>query len=155
MTTLRSLLFFFLIIPVMGTAKVEPPYRAFATDTLTIITKAKKIPLAIELARSREQMELGLMYRKTLPKHYGMLFDFGSPQPISMWMKNTLIPLDMLFIDETGRIIFIRENATPGSEEPISAGKPVRGVLELAGGNAKVWHIQRGDYVDHPIFGRR
>ena len=94
------------------------------------------------------------MYRRELPEGRGMLFDFSPEQPVSMWMKNTYIPLDMIFIRADGRILRIAENTTPESEAIIPAGRPVRGVLEVIGGTAKKFGIAPGDRVAHPLFGR-
>jgi hypothetical protein len=82
-----------------------------------------------------------------------MLFEYDRVQPVSFWMKNTLIPLDMLFVDQRGRIINIHERAVPGSLEPIAAAAPARAVIELNGGTAARLGIKPGDRVIFPIFG--
>ena len=81
-----------------------------------------------------------------------MLFDFGNPQPVSMWMKNTYISLDMLFIRSDGSIAYVAENTVPQSLDVIGVREPVRGVLELAGGTAKRMGLRAGDLVYHRIF---
>lgn len=108
---------------------------------------------AVEVASTPEQLSQGLMYRKTLPADAGMLFDFGESKPVSMWMKNTLIPLDMVFIAADGRVVGVAQRAVPGSLEVISSPGPVRGVLELNGGTAERLGIRAGDRVLHPLFG--
>ena len=82
----------------------------------------------------------------------GMLFDFQKPRPVFMWMENTYIPLDMLFIRDTGEIVYIAENTVPQSLDTIGVNEPILGVLELAGGTAKRLGIRVGDKVFHRIF---
>jgi hypothetical protein len=98
-------------------------------------------------------MEQGLMFRQELAPDSGMLFDFKQPTLATMWMRNTLIPLDMLFVDTTGRIVNIHERAVPQSDAIISAAAPVRAVIELNGGTAARLGIKAGDRVIFPIFG--
>lgn len=106
----------------------------------------------VEVARTAEERAIGLMYRRHLDGDAGMLFDFQRDGPVSMWMKNTLIPLDMLFIAGDGRIVHIAQRTVPHSLEPISPGRPVRAVLELNGGTASRLGIAVGDRVVHSIF---
>jgi uncharacterized protein len=95
----------------------------------------------------------GLMFRQRLPEDRGMLFDFESPRPVSMWMKNTYISLDMLFIREDGTIAYIAENTVPKSLDTIGVSEPVLGVLELAGGTAPGASASgQGDTVYHRMF---
>lgn len=108
----------------------------------------------VEVAQSARQLAQGLMYRKSLGASAGMLFDFGRPQPIAMWMKNTLIPLDMLFIDGDGVVTGIAERTEPMSTEVIGSPGPVRAVLEVNGGTASRLGLRPGDRVVHPIFGK-
>jgi hypothetical protein len=84
-----------------------------------------------------------------------MLFDFKQVQPISMWMRNTYIPLDMLFIRPDGTVARIAENAEPLSERQIPSGEPVLAVLEVIGGTAKRLALKAGDRIEHPLFTRR
>ncbi|HSR54741.1 MAG TPA: DUF192 domain-containing protein, partial [Alphaproteobacteria bacterium] len=107
----------------------------------------------VELAISVRQRMQGLMWRKRLPPDSGMLFIYPGNQVIEMWMKNTLIPLDMLFIDKTGKIVRIRERAVPQSVKVISSGQKVKGVLELAGGTVSKLGLKTGDRILHPAFG--
>ncbi len=92
------------------------------------------------------------MFRKTLPGDHGMLFIWPKDARVTMWMKNTLIPLDMVFIDSHGRIVYIAANTTPESTATITVGQPVRAVLELAGGTAALDGIKVGDKVIHSYF---
>lgn len=107
---------------------------------------------SVEVANDREEIAFGLMEREVLETGTGMLFDFDPPREPSMYMKNTLISLDMLFIASDGSIEMIARNAVPGSLRTISPGVPVRAVLEIAGGQAAELGIQPGDTVQHPLF---
>jgi uncharacterized membrane protein (UPF0127 family) len=106
----------------------------------------------VELARKPEEREKGLMFRRYLPKDRGMLFDFGSPEPAGMWMENTYLPLDMLFIRADGTIARIETHTEPLSRRLIAAGEPVLGVLELNSGVCDELGIKAGDRVIHPMF---
>ena len=123
--------------------------------TLEIVTRNGVHVFTVELATNDAERQKGLMFRKELPEGTGMLFDFKQDQDVSMWMRNTYIPLDMLFINADGRIRRIAENTTPLSERTIPSGGPVRGVLEVIGGTAKKLGIAPGDRVAHPIFSGR
>jgi uncharacterized membrane protein (UPF0127 family) len=92
------------------------------------------------------------MFRRSLDADAGMLFDYGTTQSVSFWMKNTLIPLDMVFIYANGRVAGVHQRAVPHSEQPIPSPAPVRAVLELNGGTAARLDIKPGDLVVHPIF---
>lgn len=107
---------------------------------------------SVEVATTDAQLSQGLMYRRSLAGDAGMLFDFGDVKPVSMWMKNTLIPLDMVFLGTDGRVLGVAQRAVPGSLEVISSPGPVRGVLELNGGTAQRLGIRAGDRVLHPLF---
>lgn len=120
----------------------------FDTQPLTIVTASgERHDFSVELALDPDQREQGLMYRKTMAPDAGMLFDFGEARAISMWMRNTLIPLDMVFIDDAGTITHIHEQAKPLSEAIISSQGPVKYVLELNGGEASRREIHKGDKV--------
>jgi uncharacterized protein len=137
---------------VSGVVLTERPAYAQALSSLTIQSGDKTHAFNVELADTPSEREKGLMFRESLPPDGGMLFDFGEPAPASIWMKNTLIPLDILFIDARGEIVAIARNAVPGSLRQISPGVPVRGVLEIAGGRAAALGVSPGDTVVHPIF---
>jgi len=104
--------------------------------------------LALEIANTSASRERGLMYRTSLPEDGGMLFVFPEQSEQSFWMKNTLIPLDMLFIDRDGHIVGIHPDAVPLSEAPISVGKPSTYVLEVNGGWAARHGVRPGDTVE-------
>ncbi len=127
-------------------------FGAPGNDTVVISSASGEHRFKIELADDNEERRVGLMYREELAAGAGMLFDFGEPQPVSMWMKNTLIPLDMAFIDETGVIQRIAANTTPRSLESIASGAPVTAVLEVNGGVFEQLGVKPGDRVKHPIF---
>lgn len=121
-------------------------------QTLEIVTKSGVHVFSVELAVTTEERARGLMFRKELPEGQGMLFDFRPEQPVSMWMENTYISLDMIFIRSNGRIARIAENTEPLSREIISSGGPVGAVLEVVAGTARKLGIAPGDKVAHPIF---
>ena len=124
----------------------------FDTGVLLVETGEAQQRFDIEIADSPEETSQGMMFRESLAENAGMLFDFGEPREPAMWMKNTLIPLDMLFIDQNGIIVAIARNAQPHSERRITPGMPVKGVLELNGGAAGKFGIEPGDVVRHEIF---
>lgn len=132
-----------------------PTVRAADESTLEIVTKDGVHVFTVEIAKTDEERQKGLMFRKELPEGRGMLFDFKPDQHVSMWMRNTYIPLDMLFINGDGTIRRIAENTEPLSEKTIPSGGPVRGVLEVIGGTAKKLGIKAGDKVAHPLFSER
>jgi uncharacterized membrane protein (UPF0127 family) len=129
--------------------------QQFATADLIIVSAAGPHRFTVELAGTPAQMEQGLMFRQSLAPDAGMLFDFKRPTLATMWMRNTLIPLDMLFVDARGRIVNIRERAVPESDDTIAAAAPVRAVIELNGGTSARLGIKPGDRVLYPIFDNR
>lgn len=131
------------------------PARATQTeDVLTIVSGDREHRFRIELARTDEERSQGLMFRTELADDAGMLFDFGpDPRPVSMWMKNTLIPLDMAFIAEGGRIARIAAMTTPRSLTSVPSGEDVIAVLEVRGGRLAELGVKEGDLVIHPMFG--
>lgn len=138
----------------LSTAPVnaQSPERKF--ESLTIITATGRHPFKVEVMRKREELTRGLMFRRHLPANQGMLFDFGKTGPVGMWMRNTYIPLDMIFIDAKGVVANVAENTEPLSEETLVAVRPVLSVLEVIAGTAKRLKIRAGDKVEHPLFGK-
>jgi uncharacterized protein len=132
-----------------------PGAQAASVQPLEIVTKNGVQVFSVEMATTEQEKETGLMYRKELPDGKGMLFDFSPEQQVSMWMKNTYIPLDMIFIRADGRIVRIAENTEPLSTKIISSGGPAKGVLEVIAGTAKKYGIEPGDRVGHPLFNGR
>lgn len=128
---------------------------ALDRNTVEIASKGGVHVFTVEIADTEAAREKGLMYRKSLPPGQGMLFDFHSDQPVRFWMKNTYIPLDMIFIRSDGRILNIAENTTPMSENEVPSAGPVQAVLEVRGGTARKLGIAPGDRVANPIFRSR
>ena len=143
------LFFILLFIVINSTFEVS----ALEKNQLTIINKHNLTHgFVVEVARTNEEKKRGLMFRKTLDANSGMLFLYQREALQLMWMKNTLIPLDILFIDKTGIITRIVERAVPHSLATISSRAKVLAVLELKGGLTSRLDIKRGDKVSHPAF---
>ncbi|MHA1598846.1 MAG: DUF192 domain-containing protein [Alphaproteobacteria bacterium] len=124
----------------------------FPQSELTMVTATGRYDFKIEVARTAAQRKQGLMFRRHMDADAGMLFDYGRDRPVAMWMKNTLIALDMLFIGADGRIVNIARDATPGSLSNIPSSGPVRAVLELNAGTVARLDIRPGDRIEHEIF---
>ena len=124
-------------------ARIEP---------VSVVTETTATLFNAEIADTDELRSRGLMFRHVLPPDRAMLFDFGNPRPAAMWMKNTYIALDMLFVRSDGTIAAIAENTEPFSTQTISVDEPVKGVVELAAGTVKRLGIKRDDKVYHQIF---
>ncbi len=132
---------------------LSKPQPTLPKEDLVIVTHDGKPHLFhVEMAITPEQQEIGLMWRTSLAADQGMLFDSGVPQISSMWMKNTLIPLDMVFIAADGSVAAVTEDAVPRSLAIISSGVPVRATLELQAGIAEALDIRVGDKVQQRIF---
>lgn len=129
------------------------PVQAGDLDQLTIKTDSGTHRFVVELALTGEERAVGLMHREQMDEDAGMLFRFDTSRPVAMWMKNTLIPLDMIFIRADGTVANVHQNAVPHSEKVIGSGEPVLYVLELNGGIAEKVGIKPGDRVMHPIIG--
>ncbi len=147
---------FIALFAVMGCAAgAEPsgPQPTLPRTQLTIDTAHGPARFVVEMATDSTEQERGLMFRTHMAPNAGMLFDFHGPVMTSFWMKNTILPLDMLFIRANGTISTIHANATPYSQTPIPAAEPVRAVLEINAGRAKALDIAPGDLVHDAIFG--
>ncbi len=131
-------------------AGAQPPLPKSA---LIIETGQGQVAFTVELADEPYEIQTGMMFRQSIGEDEGMLFDIGRTRVAFIWMRNTLIPLDIIFIDEAGRILNIAANATPLSEETLLSQGPARGVLEIRGGGAAELGIASGDLVRHLIFG--
>ncbi len=129
--------------------------RAASVQPLEIVTKSGVQVFSIEMATTEQEKETGLMYRKELADGKGMLFDFSPEQQVSMWMKNTFISLDMIFIRADGRILRIAENTEPQSTKIIPSGGLAKGLLEVIAGTARNYGIAPADRVAHPLFNGR
>jgi uncharacterized protein len=131
-----------------------PAARGAELQTLEIASKTGVHVFTVELAVTDEERERGLMFRRSVPEFTGMLFDFKRDQEVSMWMKNTYVSLDMIFIQSDGRIRRIAENTETESLKIIPSGGPVRAVLEVAAGTARKLGIEPGDRIASPILRR-
>ncbi len=125
---------------------------ALAPDELVITTPLGPRHFTVELASTPSERERGLMFRRAMQPDHGMLFDFHTEQMVAFWMKNTPLPLDMVFIDGSGTVVQVTPDAVPYSETPLPSAQPVRAVLELNAGTAKRLGIGPGAKVEHPIF---
>ena len=134
-------------------AEITGPQPTLPQSPLIIETAKGPQRFTVEMAITPEQQERGLMFRKTLAPNAGMLFDFGREGERAFWMKNTLIPLDMLFIKADGTVARIASNTKPLSEESVPSYQPVQAVLEIAGGRAAQLGLKAGDKVRQTIFG--
>ena len=123
-------------------------------ERLEIVTASGTHEFSVEVMRSGPQRERGLMFRRFLPKERGMLFDFATERRVTMWMKNTYLPLDMIFIGRTGKVAGLAEDTEPLSEKIIPSGAPAYGVLEVNAGTAARIGLKIGDSVRHPLFAK-
>ena len=121
-------------------------------ERLVIRVSGREIKFNVEVARTPRQQKVGLMFRRSLPVDQGMLFIYPYQSIVKMWMKNTYIPLDMVFINSKGIVKKIVERTVPFSSGVISSGEGVRAVLELNGGTSNRIGLKRGDQVIHPFF---
>ena len=153
---LRSAVLALLLLPVLATApglaqSLEPV--AFGRGKVVIETRSgSRLPFDVEIADTPDQLHQGLMFRDTLPDTGGMLFLLPSEQVASFWMRNTFLPLDLLYIAHDGRITNIHHRASPGSLTILNSSEPVRGVLEINGGMAQRLGIRAGDMLRHLAF---
>jgi len=122
-------------------------------DRLTVSGEFGQATFQIRIADDFEERGRGLMFVEDMPLMEGMLFIYERPQNVSFWMKNTLIPLDMLFVSPEGEILRIHEDAVPGDLTPIPGGDGVQMVLEINGGLSNRLGIAEGDVMQHPSFG--
>jgi uncharacterized membrane protein (UPF0127 family) len=121
-------------------------------ESVEIVTRHGVRRFKVEIADNEESREYGLMFRKNLAPDHGMLFEFDRPDLQAFWMKNTLIPLDIIYIGTDGRIVSIAADARPMDTTPLYSKGPAIGVLEIEGGQAAKLGIQPGDRVRHPFF---
>jgi uncharacterized protein len=141
-----------LLTGVLFAGETPPAQAAARSEALEIVTAKGRTRFQVEIAASPAEQARGLMFRKSLAADRGMLFVYAKPQPVAFWMKNTLIPLDIIFIAPDGRVLSIARNTQPYSTTPIPSGGRILGVLELAGGRAAQLGLLPGDRVLHRIF---
>ena len=127
---------------------LEPP----KIEPLTLVSDTTSVMFQAQIADTPELRERGLMFRQVMPADSAMLFDFVEPRPVAMWMKNTLVSLDMVFVREDGTIAALALNTVPQSLDTISVQEPVRGVIELAAGTVKKLGLKKNDKVFQRIF---
>src|SRR6266481_4032410 len=152
---IKRLAFAVLVVAVAaGLVASSPAARSAEQQILEIASKTGVHVFSVELAVTDEERGRGLMYRRSVPQSYGMLFDFKRDQEITMWMRNTYVSLDMIFIQSDGRIRRIAETTETESDKIIPSGGQVRAVLEVAAGTARKLGIEPGDRVATPIFRR-
>ncbi|MGE3830961.1 MAG: DUF192 domain-containing protein [Parvibaculaceae bacterium] len=146
-----GVLFLGLLLVLAGAAHadVSAPLKV---EAISIVTSQGSTAFQAEIADTPETRALGLMYRTEMADDHGMLFDFGRTRPVSMWMKNTPLSLDMIFADETGKVLYVAANTVPFSEDIISAPVPVRSVLEVKAGTAGRIGVRPGDRIEATIF---
>ncbi len=127
------------------------------TSQLTIKTDDGNVVYTVETAQTDEELQKGLMYRESLPTKHGMIFDLSKHQSqlVAMWMKNTKIPLDMLFINPDGVIYWVKENAQPMSEQLIVPPAAARAVIEINGNDVEKYNIKVGQKVEHVMFDKK
>jgi uncharacterized membrane protein (UPF0127 family) len=123
-------------------------------EPLEIVTSTGPHQFLVELARTEAQRVHGLMFRRSMPADRGMLFGFESERPVAMWMKNTYLPLDMIFIGKGGKVVGLAENTEPLSEKIIPSGAPALSVLEVNAGAAARIGLKVGDLVRHHLFAK-
>ncbi|WP_420587018.1 DUF192 domain-containing protein [Ruegeria sp.] len=121
-------------------------------DRVNLRNDKSQISFNVELAISPQERARGLMFRETMPQRSGMLFVFDPPQPVAFWMKNTLIPLDIIFLDREGTVVHVHENAIPGDESLIEGGDSIYAVLEINAGLAARYLISPGTEMQHKVF---
>ena len=153
MRAVLAFLFAFGLAACALAAEILGPQPTLPQAPLIIETSKGPARFTVEMATTWSEQERGLMFRKSLAPNVGMLFDFGNESMQAFWMKNTLIPLDMLFIKANGTVARIASNAKPLSEDSIPSYEPVRAVLEIPGGRAAQLGLKAGDIVRQTIFG--
>lgn len=136
--------------PATGQVQLQP--QAQPLEPLTVVTASGRHVFQVEVMRTPEQRARGLMFRRFMPADRGMLFDFEQTAPVSMWMQNTYIPLDMVFIRADGTVARIAEQTEPLSTRTIPSGEPVLSVLEVNGGVAARIGLKPGDRIEHALF---
>lgn len=140
------------LVMVMFLGAASSVAAACQANSVTLKNDQAEIRFSIELAQTPQERSRGLMFREHLPAQSGMLFVFERPQRVAFWMKNTLIPLDMIFVDRTGTVTHVHEGAIPGDETPIPGGDQVYSVLEINAGLASRYGISVGTVLRHKVF---
>lgn len=142
-------LLFFAVLLALSPAAVA---QEAALEPLEIVTSSGTHQFSVEVMRTDEQRARGLMHRRFMAQDRGMLFDFKREEPVAMWMKNTYLSLDMVFIDKSGKVVNVAENTEPLSERIVPSSGPVLAVLELNAGTARRIGLKPGDRLRHSLF---
>jgi uncharacterized protein len=150
----RRAVIFLLAASLTAWASPAPAATLPLTDLVIVTAAGARHKFLVEVADKDETRNQGLMFRRTLAADAGMLFDYQQDSTFAMWMRNTFIPLDMLFISADGKIQKIHQRAVPHDETPIPAPGAVRAVLEVNGGTAARLGLKVGDRVEHAVFGK-
>jgi uncharacterized protein len=150
MVLLRSLIL--ICLALVASLQPATAQEAARVEQVTVVTDSEAVIFTAEIADTDELRSRGLMFRHRLPEDRAMLFNFGDPRPVAMWMKNTYISLDMLFVRADGTIAAVAENTEPLSLQTISVQEPIKGVVEVVAGTVKRLGIKRDDKVFHDIF---
>lgn len=129
-------------------ARAEAPLETLTIDTATGAHRFK-----VEVMRTEPDRERGLMFRKTMARDHGMLFEYEHEQPVAFWMHNTYLPLDLIFVDRSGRVINVAHDAKPMDDSLIPSAAPALGVLEVDAGVAAAIGLKPGDTIRHKMFG--
>lgn len=151
-TALAAVLFCFGLALAVAACRRDAGNLAAAGDSLVLVTDSGRHPISLEIADTDEKKQVGLMFRTELADGHGMLFLHDRPQEITMWMKNTYISLDMVFIGADGAVVRVARSTEPMSEAIISSERPATAVLELKAGSADRYRITRKSRVEHPHF---
>ncbi len=128
------------------------PAQSAGMNSVSVVSDSGTHEWTVELATTDEMRTKGLMFVKEMAQKSGMLFRFDQTRPVAMWMKNTFIPLDMVFTDEAGKVTHIHKGAVPHSLDIISSQGPARFVLEINAGEADAAKLKTGDVMRHPWF---
>ena len=140
------------VLAILSLAAAVPAFATCSEDRVTLRGPGGQAAFTVEIADTDAERSLGLMHRDSMPRFAGMLFVFDAPQHAVFWMENTLIPLDMLFIDETGVVLKVHENAIPLDRTGIDGGFGVHYVLEINGGMARTLGIESGTELRSPLL---
>ena len=153
LTRRLAALLLYLASATLAAAEFAPAQlKGFPRDTLQVEAGAASTTLQIWVADTPDHQQQGLMFLTELPSGYGMLFPLETPRIMTMWMKNTYVSLDMVFIGTDGRVLRIARDTKPLSEDIISSGVPVAAVLELRAGESKRLGLKNGSHIRHPAF---
>lgn len=150
---LASLLFFGLVSPALAQTAQDDVVDFGEPQPLTILSESTEHPFMVEEAKTLEQQARGMMWREEMGEDTGMIFEFAEPKIATIWMKNTAIPLDILFVRSNGQILKIEHMAQPYTLRSASSEAVIAAVVELKGGRALELGIKPGDTVQHPFFG--